>query len=148
MIPRMKKRYGFRHSIRLLALALAAFVWVALFCAPDAQAVQVKKIQRGNVYFDVDDTSLPVAIDSVDQTKTLILLYVNADLTGATDTTASQSVLFSALFEANNSIVIDRAGASYGVTVTYHVVEFADGVTVQRGSALFFTVHITTPITG
>jgi DNA-binding beta-propeller fold protein YncE len=127
-----------KSNWRKIIFGILILAGAGVFLPLDASAVQVKKIQRGNVYFDLDDTSIPVAIDSVDQTKSIILLYVNADsITGSSDTSASENMLFSALFESNNSIVVERAGATYGATVTYYVVEFADGVTVQRGISSF-----------
>ena len=111
----------------LFAAGLSLFI-------PPVEAVQIARVQTGSVYFDADDISIPVGIQTVDQTKTLVILYTNADVTANTN---DQSILFSAQFEADNSIVISRDGANYSVTVTYYIIEFADGVNVQRGISSF-----------
>ena len=44
-----------------------------------------------------------------------------------------QYYLFTALFEDNGTILIERAGANGTVRISWYVIEFEDGVKVQRG---------------
>ena len=96
-------------------------------------SVQIKNVQTGEVYFDNDDISYSSTITAVDQTKSIILLYNAMDA----DVNATQNVSFTANFEANNSVIIQRDGATQAGTVRYYVIEFADGVYVQRGMSSF-----------
>jgi hypothetical protein len=120
-------------------ISVAAFVFLSV---SDAQAVQIKRVQTGEVYFDADDISQVVTIQAVDQSKTIVLLNINSDVTTSN---ATQNTLFSALFGSNTDLMISRDGASYGVTVRYYVIEFAYGVTVQRGVSSFAPGSYTNP---
>ena len=104
------------------------------FALPEASAVQIKKVQTGDVYFDTDDISQTVPIQAVDQTKTLILVYPNVDYNTSNYIYNS---LFTVQFEADNSIVLNRDGANTGAYVRYYIIEFTDGVFVQRGISSF-----------
>lgn len=123
------------------ALLIGVLSFLSLFCS-DAQAVQIKRVQTGEVYFDADDISQVVTVQAVDQSKTIVLLNINSDVTTAN---AAQNTLFSALFGSNTDLMISRDGASYGVTVRYYVIEFAYGVTVQRGVSSFAPGSYTNP---
>ncbi|MCX5693109.1 MAG: hypothetical protein NTX47_05445, partial [Candidatus Omnitrophica bacterium] len=127
----LKRGFGRKWFSRILAgcAMLAVFLLTA-----DAHAVQVKRVQTGEVYFDTDDIAQVSEILSVDQSKALVLLYVSSDVTALN---ATQNVLFSAQFSSNTELVISRDGATYGATVRYYVVEFTSGAKVSRGISSF-----------
>ncbi|MDD5255229.1 MAG: hypothetical protein PHR11_04155, partial [Candidatus Omnitrophica bacterium] len=121
----------------IISLLATLFVLAGLFLfvrQEPAQAVQVKKVQTGEIYVDANDISATVTIEPVDQTKTLIFLFVDPDYNTAN---YIRNQLFTAQFESDNSLVIDRAAASVGAYVRYYLVEFVDGVKVQRGISSF-----------
>jgi hypothetical protein len=142
---RFVQKMFFQKSLLSLFLAIGFFATLFLFI-PDAQAAQIKTIQQGNVYFDYDDITQVVGISTVDQGKSIILLYVNRD-SGGTD--ISGYTQFTATFESDNTVVISRdaAGttAGCGATVCFYVVEFTEGVSVQRGVTAFQTGAVTNP---
>ncbi|MFA6384701.1 MAG: hypothetical protein WCY10_04955, partial [Candidatus Omnitrophota bacterium] len=101
------------------------------FSPPDASAVQIKRMQQGDSYFDTDDMTVSVPIKDVVQSKAFILLYVNTDTVSGTLCNS----LFSATFEADNSLIISRDYYVGAASVRYYIVEFEDGVFIQRGSS-------------
>ena len=137
MRAKMKKRKvdyylgkGFKARLFFGAVLLALIAFV-----PDAWAVQIKNVQRGKANFDNWDVSVSVNITAVDMSKTIILLYP----TGGNQTN-DQHYFFTAQFESNSMFQINRAGAagSSGTSaasagVIWEVIEFVDGVNVQRG---------------
>ncbi|MCX5708998.1 MAG: hypothetical protein NTY14_08560, partial [Candidatus Omnitrophica bacterium] len=129
----------FLRNVGILVFLGALF---SLFAPPDALAVQVKRVQTGEVYFDSDDISQNVKVSAVDQTKTFILLYPYMDVS---TTNNSQNTLYTADFESNSSIVVSRDGGTVACTVRYYVVEFVDGVNVQRGISSFAAGSYTNP---
>ena len=118
-----------------------------------AEAVQIKRIQTGSIYFDLDDITQTVEIQQVDQTKTVVMLYQESDAT-ATNTSGStsmtQAVLFRYQFESDTSLIISRDGANttilYGSYVKYYIMEFEDGVFVQRGISSFIAGSASNPL--
>jgi len=119
----------------ILSLAFITTLALGMFLfSSDAEAVQIKQVQTGEVYFDADDISMPVTIAKVSQTKSIVLLYINSDTTG---TAASQNILYTAQFGSDTDLIISRDGATYGGIVRFYVIEFVDGVTVQRGLSSF-----------
>ncbi|MEI6631301.1 MAG: TRAM domain-containing protein [bacterium] len=125
-----KKRKITRWAVLLGLLFAGVFL-----LASTVQAVQIKRIQKGDIYLDVDDMSATASILPVDQSKTLILIYPN---TGVNNIDLIYNNLYTVLFESDSSIVISRDFAtSVDVTITYYVIEFTDGVNVQRGISSF-----------
>ncbi len=117
-----------RRAFFLLIGLLVLFMLGAL--TPDAEAVQVKRVQRGIANFDTDDVAALASLTySVDQTKSIILLNVSGDSVSNND----QNWFYTADFADNTSISIDRAGGNSPSSVVWQVIEFADGVTIQRG---------------
>ncbi|TBR20045.1 hypothetical protein EPO66_00330, partial [bacterium] len=118
----MKKRlisFGFLFSLLFL-----------LFM-PHAQAVQIKSIQRGVVNFDTWDISQSVNITPVDMSKTIVLLQNTPG-----NSTNDQNFFYTTQFESSSTIQINRAGAATSnasAAVAWQVIEFTDGVRVQRG---------------
>ncbi|MEK7299303.1 MAG: hypothetical protein AAB066_05375, partial [Candidatus Margulisiibacteriota bacterium] len=109
---------------------------------PDAEAVQIRRVQSGEIYFDADDITQVAEINAVDTSKTLVFLYPKSDLTTAN---ARQNVLFTGDFGSSTELVISRDGATYAVTVRYYLVEFVDGVNVRRGISSFAAGSYTNP---
>ena len=131
---RESKRWGLsadflRRRIRIGA-GLACVFTLILFTAT-ADAVQIKRIQRGIVNFDFDDVVQTANLtNSVDQSKSIIILTASGDTSISTN---DQNFFFTASFEDNDTISIDRGGGtSYG-SVLWQVIEFEDGVRIQRG---------------
>lgn len=116
---------GVRLAHPLLAGALV-LLGVVLLDATTAHAVQIKKVQSGTAIFDVDDTiatgDLATAVS--DQSKCIILL-TSRGVSLTTD--RDQNHLFTAIFEDNGTIMIERAGATQYARVSWYVLEFEDG---------------------
>ncbi|MFA5157430.1 MAG: hypothetical protein WC532_08645, partial [Candidatus Omnitrophota bacterium] len=127
--PNKRKRFLRRFLPALFLCAAGLF-----FFTSSAEAVQIKKIQKGDIFLDADDMSATAAIQKVNQNNTMILIFPNADVN---TTNRLFNVLFTALFESDTTLVVSRDYASVAVTVTYYVIEFADGVNVQRGISSF-----------
>jgi hypothetical protein len=135
--------YNFLEKIRKMYFGIALAVLGVFFFASAAQAVQVKRVQSGEVYFDIDDIAQVVKLKvDVDPTKAFVLLYSNVDYPGAT---AVQNTLISADFGSPSELIIARDAASYSVTVRYYVVEFTDGVNVLRGISSFASGSYSNP---
>ena len=114
------------HALLAVWMALAA----GLLWSPTAEAVQIKRVQRGVANFDLDDVvqAIPLAY-SVNQAKSVILLTQ----TGRSNVDRDQNYYFTAQFEDNDTIALDRAGGTTSASVLWQVIEFEDGVSVQRG---------------
>ncbi|MCM8789688.1 MAG: hypothetical protein NC916_01515, partial [Candidatus Omnitrophica bacterium] len=142
----MKNSHGKKKGFKIKPYSLL-LSWIALFVVflftCDAYAVQIKRVQTGEIYFDADDITQVAEVESVDPSKTLVLLYVNADST--TTNNYAQCTLFTADFGSNTELVISRDGSSFGVTVRYYLIEFADGVKVLRGITSFAAGSYTNP---
>ncbi|MCM8812302.1 MAG: hypothetical protein NC924_00005, partial [Candidatus Omnitrophica bacterium] len=102
---------------------------LALWCPP-AQAVQLKRVQTGDVYFDIDDATVSVPINQLDQTKSLIFVYPNVD---TNTSNFIHNSLFSGIFESDTSLIISRDYGNASANVRFYILEFEDGVFVQRG---------------
>jgi len=122
------------RAVHPLFVGALVLLGVVLLDATSAHAVQIKKVQSGTVVFDVDDTvntaDLGTAVSN--QSKSIILLTARS-LYGSGTTIRDQNFLFTAIFEDNATIMIERAGATQYARVSWCVVEFEDGANVQRG---------------
>ncbi|MDD5130327.1 MAG: hypothetical protein PHS66_04695, partial [Candidatus Omnitrophica bacterium] len=132
--------FNFIKNFRKIHLVLALVS--ILFLVSQAQAAQVKRSQIGSVYFDTDDISQVVDIQSVNQSKTMVLLYPSP---AANTSNYVGNVLFTAVFESDSKLIISRDYANVASNVTYVVVEFASGVNVQRGISAFSPGAVTNP---
>ncbi|MCX5694714.1 MAG: hypothetical protein NT014_06325 [Candidatus Omnitrophica bacterium] len=83
---------NFIKKFRKLPLALSLVVM--LFLVNNAQAAQVKRSQMGSVYFGSDDISQVIDIQSVNQSKTMVLLYPSP----ASNTTNTVAMFYLLLF--------------------------------------------------
>ncbi|MFH1799909.1 MAG: hypothetical protein ABH891_03530, partial [Candidatus Omnitrophota bacterium] len=132
--PCVKKEGIFSsRGVRLAAMGLG-FVLAFLVAAPEAEAVQIKRVIQGTESFLGDDVSNSVSLglgagDYVDTSKAFI--YITSSSPTATQ---DQYIFFYAYFEDGQNINITR-GTSTTTTsnVAWYVVEFVDGVSVQRG---------------
>ena len=89
-------------------------VFTLLLLTIDAHAVQIKRVQRGIVNFDTDDVVQTGQLSfSVDQSKSIILLTNTFDISG---NTREQNTFFTGQFEDNDTVTIDRAGATSPAT--------------------------------
>src|SRR3989338_5593890 len=121
---------GWRKKIKGIGAGLVCVFTLVLLTA-DAHAVQIKRIQRGLVNFDTDDVVQTATLTyAVDQSKSIILLTNTFDISG---NTREQNTFFTGQFESNETIAIDRAGGNSPAGVLWEVIEFEDGVRVQRG---------------
>ncbi|MDD5730519.1 MAG: hypothetical protein PHN57_05275, partial [Candidatus Omnitrophica bacterium] len=111
-------------------IAVCGLLSGIFFSPPDAQAVQIKRVQSGYCYFDIDDMQASVPIQAVDQDKSLILVYPNVDPNASNFIYNS---IFTGSFESDTSLTIARDYGNTSCSVRYYIVEFNDGVFVQRG---------------
>ncbi|MDD5477084.1 MAG: hypothetical protein PHG87_02590, partial [Candidatus Omnitrophica bacterium] len=115
----------------LKTLVLFGFLFSFLCFISHAEAAQIKRVQSGVVNFDTWDISASVNITPVDMSKTIILLQNTPG-----NSTNDQNFFFTAQFESSSTIQINRAGAAVtnaSAAVAWQVIEFSDGVRVQRG---------------
>ncbi|MBI4597904.1 MAG: hypothetical protein HY737_05840, partial [Candidatus Omnitrophica bacterium] len=109
----------------------------------DLEASQIKKVYRGKVVFDADDTVQTTSIGgTINQAKSIILLSSLVE-----SVAADQNQFFTGQFEDNDTIAIDRAGGTVFSSVGWQVVEFEDGVSVQRGISSMQSNQLTKTIT-
>jgi len=95
-----------------------------------AHAAQIKRVMRGVVSFDLDDVVQSAALPyDVVLSKSIALVRPMGDTTNARD----QNWFFTAQFEDTNTLAVDRGGGTSPASVLWQVIEFEDGVTVQRG---------------
>ncbi|HTL70810.1 MAG TPA: hypothetical protein VL404_05925, partial [Candidatus Eisenbacteria bacterium] len=125
-------RNGRNGAARGAALFAAAFA-LFLSLAPAAHAVQIKRVISGVENFVADDVSNSVSLglagaDVVDDSKAFIYLTP-----ASASNTADQNIFYYAYFEDGQNINISRGGGSATANVAWYVVEFNDGVNVQRG---------------
>lgn len=94
--------------------------------------VVIKSVQRGQTTIPINQATVNVTINAVDMSKTFVVCEVTAQYTGAEEegqTTASVHLA------SSTQISVRRvAGSStQAVYVTWQVIEFVSGVSVQRG---------------
>jgi hypothetical protein len=126
------KNKNVKNGTVIFGLFIFSFLAGLLFAPPDAHAVQIKRVQSGDVYFDVDDMTTSVPIKAVTQNKSIILLYSNVD------TNTSNFIynsIFTGTFESDTSLIISRDYGNASANVRFYVLEFEDGVFVQRGAS-------------
>jgi hypothetical protein len=102
---------------------------------PNAEAVQIKKVYRGIANFsDLDLPKTEPIGGQVDPEKTLLL--ISAAAANATNNSyGERNFFFTAELLGNDKIKIDRGASHVEASVAWQVIEFADGVRVQRGAA-------------
>ncbi|MDD5466037.1 MAG: Ser-Thr-rich GPI-anchored membrane family protein, partial [Candidatus Omnitrophica bacterium] len=111
-------------------LVLFGFSFLFLCFIPYAEAAQIKRVQQGIANFDTDDTVQTATLGyAVDQSKSIILVKPTASVVSSND----QNWFFTGQFESNSVVAIDRAGGNAPASVLWQVIEFTDGVRVQRG---------------
>ena len=102
----MRIKAGNVKSAALMGILLVVILGAAFFfILGDARAVQIKRVQSGNVGFDPDDTltTVDLATNVTNMSRTMILLYPRGiNLTVGRD----QNFLFTALFEDKGTILI------------------------------------------
>jgi len=86
---------------------------------------RVKKVQRGTT--DLSGTSVDITISAVELTRTIVLIQWT---TGAFSKAASFHV--GAALTASTTLRLQRYSSGTTCTVTWEVIEFAEGVTVQH----------------
>jgi hypothetical protein len=138
-------RWSGRNAAKSFAFLFGLGLLLLLFAPPaltPALAVQIKNVQSGEVFFDANDITQNFRVAAVNQNKTLILLYPNVD-NDVNNYTGN--AMFTADFESDTGVVVSRDYASVQAWVKWYVVEFADGVTVQRGISSFAPGSYTNP---
>src|SRR3990167_8495525 len=115
---------------RRIILGVLTLGMAGAFFASSSYAVQIKRVQSGAANYDTDDVVYSAALQyPVDQSKSVILLYPTGDTTNTRD----QNWFFTGQFEDDSTIAIDRGGGTSPASVLWQVIEFEDGVRVQRG---------------
>ncbi|MBI3322570.1 MAG: hypothetical protein HYZ94_02700 [Candidatus Omnitrophica bacterium] len=106
---------------------------VEMFRLPEAAAAQIKRVQKGMVSFDANDLNKVATLTyAVDQTKSLVLIAVKEAFVTTTGD-RDQNHFITAQFEDNSTLSFDKGNGTQATDVFWHVVEFEDGVKVQRG---------------
>jgi len=107
-----------------------------------AQAAQIKRVLRGQAAVPSTDAVMTVALGtSVDMNKSFILT------TTSTADADPQIALITPSFDDSSTLLLQRGLDGTAATVEYMVVEFASGVTVQRGATTFSGTTLTKTIT-
>jgi len=88
---------------------------------PDAEAVQIKTVQRGTYAFGTADESTEITIASVDTTKAVVFITN----TSASTNSYPAEGLISADFVSDTKLYLYRQGSGTTATVEWQVVEFA-----------------------
>ncbi|MFA6216169.1 MAG: hypothetical protein WDL87_00745 [Candidatus Omnitrophota bacterium] len=140
MITKITRSKVFFGILFLLAAVCAGI----FFSPPDASAVQVKRVQFGDAYFDLDDMTCSVPIDAVNQSKSIILVFPNTDV-DVTPVNDLENSLFTGTFESDTGLIISRDFGSVSSNARYYVIEFEDGVFVQRGTSSLVVGPISNP---
>ncbi|HBG64843.1 MAG TPA: hypothetical protein DDX16_11540, partial [Candidatus Omnitrophica bacterium] len=133
---------------RRIILGVLTLGMAGAFFASSSYAVQIKRVQSGAANYDTDDVVYSAALQyPVNQSKSVILLYPTGDTTNTRD----QNWFFTGQFEDDSTIAIDRGGGTSPASVLWQVIEFEDGVRVQRGitsmTSTTKTKNITLPVT-
>ncbi|MBU2035425.1 MAG: GPI anchored serine-threonine rich family protein, partial [Candidatus Omnitrophica bacterium] len=112
--------------IRMILLGLSA----GFFCfISNAQAVQIKRVQTGELSFDsVDIVDTATLAYPVNTTSSLVLVT-----SSSVASTRDGNNLFTPYFEDNENVAVARDYANVAAITRYHVIEFADGVRVTQG---------------
>ncbi|MDD5728970.1 MAG: hypothetical protein PHV59_10440, partial [Victivallales bacterium] len=105
----------------------------ALLSVRDAQAVQIKRVQTGEITYPtssdlVDTAVLPYEVDTK---KSIVLVTTSGAAT--TSTRNDYDYLFTPYFEDSQNLAIGRDYGNLAATARYHVIEFNDGVKVIHG---------------
>ncbi|MFH1411228.1 MAG: hypothetical protein ABIG55_01090, partial [Candidatus Omnitrophota bacterium] len=95
--------------------------------AAKAYGVQVKKVQKGTVEFAALDIAKTVDITAVDTSKTVILV------SWSIGSEYMFGFLFAAEFYDSDTLYIARIDEDSAASMSWTVIEFDEGVTVQRG---------------
>src|SRR3989338_3343497 len=107
-----------------------------------AQAAQIKRVIRGQAAVLSTDAVTTVALGtSVEMNKSFILT------TTSTAENDPQIALITPSFDDSSTLLLQRGLDGTAATVEYMVVEFASGVTVQRGATTFSGTTLNKTIT-
>ena len=112
-----------------------ALAVVAVFAASasPALAARVKAVQRGTTVLPSASTSASVTISTVDPTRSFVVFGLSLD-----DAQPDRGNVTGQLTDAT-TVTFARQGTGVDVTVTWQVVEFLSGISVQRGSTSLST---------
>jgi hypothetical protein len=108
--------------------ALPALAAIALAWSPSAASATLKGVQSGSV--TMSTASKSVSITAVDTTQSFVVCY--GDSGGLS---YKPTALATCELNAGNTLTVTTSAADATLTVSWYVVEFTNGVTVQRGLA-------------
>lgn len=101
-------------------------------------------VQTGDLAFGAGDSSLTDTITSVDTTKSWLLFsYESASGTGAD---IGQKMMRGVITNGT-TLTFDRDNTGQAVDITWYLIEFTDGTTVQKGSEDFTTAQTQQDVT-
>lgn len=114
-----------------------------------AEAAVIKSVQRGTATFASGQNTLPIALTSVDTTKTIVWSGINwgGGRINISDPNASRAGL---QLSGATTLNLQRLGApAYATVVDWEAIEFQSGVSVQRRDTTFgaATTTVNVPIT-
>jgi len=113
----------------------------SLFLATAAQAAPVKSTQTGTTLLNAGATSRIVTLPAeVDPGKAFLVFGLSES------SNQPQNGNVSGQLTGRKTLSFERSGSSGVVTINWHVVEFAGGVSVQRGSVALSATTVNVPI--
>ncbi|MFC1658778.1 hypothetical protein ACFL1D_05290, partial [Candidatus Omnitrophota bacterium] len=134
----MKKIRMFLSIAMLAGLTLSIF-----FFTREAQGVQVKRVLRGEASFSTEesvklvDLSAALGSELLDLTKTFVFIHPRID------GVYTSKDIFTANFDDNKTLLIQRGMDETAAVVSYTIVEFISGVKVIHGSTVINSTSYT-----
>ncbi|HEU4437439.1 MAG TPA: hypothetical protein VFR89_08235, partial [candidate division Zixibacteria bacterium] len=128
-----------------LFLAAAMLLFFGVFSS--IEAASLKSVQRGQAIYASGQNTLPVTLTAVDPGKTIVWGGINWG-GGRINSSNANSNRVGFDLASGTSLNLQRLNSSTTTTVVdWQAIEFASGVSVQRGAASFTTVQTTVNVT-
>jgi len=115
-------------------------------CTIEWQVIEYQdaKVQSNDVTFATTDSSRTAAITSVNTWRTWLLFTYTSD--SGTGTNIGQKMVRGVVTNPT-TLTFDRSNTGQAMTLTYYVVEFFDGTSVQSNSAAFLATETQKDVT-
>ncbi len=126
-------------------------VLLAVFSCASAEAVQIKQVQSGWVRFAAADATKTVTLTkpngvAVDPLKSISMINPTGGYGTSSPTSSDKNYFFTSALASSGidtTLTIQRpAGPTVAMMVYWQVVEFASGVSVQRGATLMLATSL------
>src|SRR5712692_5357658 len=134
--------------IQFFSRLLISLVLIFSFLAQTAEAAGVKSVQRGTATFTSGTNRIPVTLSpAVDPNKTIVWSGVPHG-GGRSSGTAPNDTRIAFDLESGTTLALERLGSPTSTPVVeWQAVEFASGVSVQRGLRSLTTAETTVNVT-